>query len=125
MGYQGCLEAAGAVVHDFEYFGDYQGTWLAYVTYGGKQGIVSGFYGSCSGCDAFEAEFSYAYDDDATELADRYALFGESYLGTETDSSLAPIDYYLDLFNKQADVWHDSETADIVLWLEGLKNTKT
>lgn len=59
MGYQKAMEAAGAIVHDFEQFGSYQGDWWAKVTYNGETGWVRGSYGSCSGCDAFEAEFGW------------------------------------------------------------------
>ena len=60
MSYQEALEAAGATVHAFEFFGSYQGDWWAKVTYNGETGWVHGSYGSCSGCDAFEAEFGFS-----------------------------------------------------------------
>lgn len=59
MSYRQSLEAAGAVVHAMQDFGSYQGDWWAKLTYEGKTGWVHGYYGSCSGCDAFEAEFGY------------------------------------------------------------------
>lgn len=62
MGYQMALEAAGATVHCFGEFGSYQGDWWAKVTYKGETGWVQGCYGSCSGCDAFQAEFDYMAD---------------------------------------------------------------
>jgi hypothetical protein len=80
MSYQTALEAAGAEVHAFDYFGDYQGTWVAKVTYKGETGWIEGSYGSCSGCDAFEAEFGYSYDDEDKDYQERLKLFGESYL---------------------------------------------
>lgn len=57
MSYQSALESAGAVVHAYEEFGSYQGDWYAKVTHNGVTGWVSGSFGSCSGCDAWEAEF--------------------------------------------------------------------
>lgn len=60
MSYQEALEAAGAVVHEFREFGSYQGDWWAKVSVGGKPGWINGSYGSCTGCDAFEAEFGYS-----------------------------------------------------------------
>jgi len=69
------MEAAGAVVEIFEEFGSYQGEWWAKVSYGGKIGWVNGSYGSCSGCDAFEAEFGW--DDPSDE---KLAEFGRGYL---------------------------------------------
>lgn len=76
MGYREALEAAGADIIEFEEFGDYQGTWWAKLS-NGK--FVSGSYGSCSHCDAFEAEFDW----DAHEEKDyqqRLANFGRTYL---------------------------------------------
>lgn len=59
MSYSDALEAAGAIIEAFEEFGSYQGDWWAKVTYNGETGYVNGSYGSCSGCDAFEAEFGW------------------------------------------------------------------
>lgn len=74
-GYEGSLKAAGAEVHIFEEFGDYQGSWYAKVTYQGKTGWVTGSYGSCSGCDSFQAEFDYGKGH-----PEQYVSFGKSYL---------------------------------------------
>lgn len=57
MSYKLTLEKAGAKVLDFESFGSYQGTWLAYVEFNNQKGIVRGYFGSCSYCDAFQSEF--------------------------------------------------------------------
>lgn len=99
--YQEAMQAAGAEVHEFNEFGSYQGDWWAKVTYKGQTGWVTGYYGSCSGCDAFRGEFGYAdhtcngkkyydpfYDDDkfrdgcetCQSLKERFIKFGESYL---------------------------------------------
>ena len=59
MGYSAALEAAGCKVLAFNEFGSYQGVWLAFVEYKNEFGIVEGSYGSCSGCDAFQAEFDH------------------------------------------------------------------
>ena len=98
MSYELALKAAGADVKVFKEFGDYQGTWWAKVSYKGELGWVSGNYGSCSGCDAFEAEFFYnyyegceehRYDEQKDCLAcqenikkyqERLTIFGKSYL---------------------------------------------
>lgn len=58
--YAYAIKKAGAEVHIFGEFGDYQGTWCAKVTYQNITGWVIGSYGSCSGCDTFEAEFEYS-----------------------------------------------------------------
>jgi hypothetical protein len=59
MSYTQALEAAGATVHAAEYFGSYQGDAMADVTYEGRRGILAFGFGSCSGCDDFEATFGY------------------------------------------------------------------
>lgn len=61
MGYRQAMETAGAEVLAYETFGDYQGTWIAKVRYNGIEGWVSGSYGSCSGCDAYEADIGSSY----------------------------------------------------------------
>lgn len=59
-GYKSALIAAGCDVHAMLQAGSYQGVWLAKVTTpDGSEGWVYGYYGSCSGCDAFEAEFGF------------------------------------------------------------------
>jgi hypothetical protein len=60
--YESVMQTAGATVHAFANFGDYQGTWWAKVTYEGKTGWVKGYYGSCSGCDALQSQFDYSGD---------------------------------------------------------------
>lgn len=62
MSYEQAMEAAGAKVLAFEQFGSYQGDWWALVEFQDKRGFVHGYYGSCSGCDAFEGEFGYSND---------------------------------------------------------------
>jgi hypothetical protein len=62
MSYCEAMEAAGAEILAFQEFGSYQGDWWAKVRFEGETGWVTGGYGSCTGCDAFQAEFSYAYD---------------------------------------------------------------
>ena len=59
MSYETALQAAGAKVIEFKSFGSYQGDWYALAEYNGERGWIHGFFGSCSGCDAFEAEFDY------------------------------------------------------------------
>ena len=59
MSYEDALKAAGAEVLEYESFGSYQGDWWAKVRWNGGTGWVNGSYGSCSGCDAFEAEFGW------------------------------------------------------------------
>lgn len=63
MSYQIAMEAAGAEVTAFQEFGSYQGDWFAKIKHNGETGWVHGTYGSCSGCDSFQAEFSCDDDD--------------------------------------------------------------
>ena len=70
MSYQEAIEAAGVKVLAFESFGSYQGDWFAKV----DGGYVWGTYGSCTGCDAFEAEFGWG-DPTIEALAE----FGKGY----------------------------------------------
>jgi hypothetical protein len=130
MGYYSALEAAGAKVLEFKEFGSYQGTWLAILDTGL---IVEGNYGSCSGCDSFQAEFDYGtdyterdgkfysdYNEEITE--DEYnkglaaqekklADFGRSYV----DSART----YNEIYEKyKADAKWDYESEEIVTWLQ-------
>ena len=60
--YETCLSAAGATVHAIEYMGSYQGIWIADATLpDGRRGFINGYYGSCSGCDALQAELDYNF----------------------------------------------------------------
>lgn len=92
MSYITAFEAAGAVVHDSQWFGSYQGEVIADVTYEGKRGILAFGFGSCGGCDAFDAEFDgrRCYDHwkpeqdvdcpDCRDYQDRLVRFGRDYL---------------------------------------------
>lgn len=99
MSYEKCLELAGATVHDSRHFGSYQGEWIAVVTFEGHYGFVWDYFGSCTGCDAFEAEFSgtshdhknpseywYVYNDfrvgcpECDAVRERMRDFGRGYL---------------------------------------------
>lgn len=57
--YVGTMMMAGAEIHAFQCFGSYQGDWWAKVTYEGLTFWLHGYYGSCSGCDAFQAAFGW------------------------------------------------------------------
>lgn len=84
MGYQEALEHAGAEVLEFAEFGDYQGTWYAVVNNKGSIYLISGSYGSCSGCDSFQAEMGY-HDDESPKYKKKLAEFGEAYLDDQHD----------------------------------------
>ncbi len=139
MSYKLALEKAGANVLDFQEFGSYQGTWLAFVEYNGEKGIVEGSYGSCSGCDAFQAEFDYCdtpeisdgkfyksghtwdEEDECNEDEYKQALenydqrlieFGKQYLETLYDKA----HYELMLSKLETDDWFDLETKEYCEW---------
>lgn len=128
-GYVNALRAAGAEVLDYETFGDYQGTWLARVRVGGEVGYIEGSYGSCSGCDAFEAEFGW-HDDSCDEHAawppredcakcqsrrttyqERLAAFGRGYL---EDGLLTP-ERAIETHEKDSE-W-DLDADKVVAWV--------
>lgn len=140
MGYSEALEAAGCKVIDFQEFGSYQGTWLAYVKYNGEKGIVEGSYGSCSGCDAFQAEFGYGdaptehdgkyykseyyWDDDDEITKEEYDKlkseeekklkdFGLSYL---TGGLYSKTHYENKLAVLDSEDWFDEETKEECEW---------
>lgn len=90
-GYKAALKAAGATVHEFQEFGSYQGDWYAFVSYDGEHGFIHDYYGSCSGCDAFEAEVGYKYSKTDDAYQQELATFGKSYLNNilSLDDALA------------------------------------
>lgn len=133
MAYQEALEAAGATVHNFNHFGSYQGDWWAKVTYRGETGFVNGSYGSCSGCDSFQAEFDYfekqceahRYDNEHPECQDcKTALenynrkldnFGKQYL----DGCILSFDDAIKQASKNLE-W-DTEATEMVEWIKANK----
>ena len=139
MAYQEALEAAGAKVHEYKDFGSYQGDWYAYVTYKGESGWVHGSYGSCSGCDAFEAEFGWDEHDNCSshryiatdeeraactgcqlakaQYREKLANFGRPYL--EGISGPEPLLKELE----QQSEW-DSESGQAAAWVRDVHNQK-
>lgn len=61
-GYEDILEDVCDKVYGYKEFGSYQGDWLAYVRYKGKDVWIKGSYGSCSGCDWFQAVEKYPWE---------------------------------------------------------------
>lgn len=112
MSYKSALEAAGAVVQEFQHFGSYQGDWYARVVYKGEEGWVAGSFGSCSHCDAFENEFGYP-NHDGSDYDQRLASFGESYL-----SGILPAEHYTKYINSLNDEFnYDSESEEAARWI--------
>jgi len=98
MSYQQSLEAAGAKVLNFKYFGTYQGTWLAFIEYNGEKQIVEGWYGLCLGCDAFEAEF--CYNAPPEESNGKYYKDGMTW-DSESEITIEEYHYELDKYNRR------------------------
>ena len=115
MSYRDSLEAAGAEVLQFAKFGDYSGQWFAKVRYNGEAGWIQDWYGSCSYCDAFQAEFDWDSDFVCEEdVQKRLANFGKRYLGT-----ILPAEHYLPKLDESAD-W-DGNAADAALWIRKIE----
>lgn len=108
-GYQEALEAAGVTVHAFEQFGSYQGDWIAHVTYGKQTGYIFGSFGSCSGCDAFQAEFGSRWKDPATDA--QLAAFAAEYLD-------AIVPFANALVTASVNLSWDFEAKAMVAWVE-------
>jgi hypothetical protein len=109
-GYQAALEQAGAQVLVFEQFGDWQGSWVALVDYQGERGWVQGSFGSCSHCDAFQADFGWDAEDE-DDYEERLADFGRSYLGALQSSAAL-----FEQFDQDAD-W-DLESAQAAAYIQ-------
>jgi hypothetical protein len=137
MGYKECLELAGAKVIGYKEFGSWQGEWIAYVEYKGQRGFVRDYYGSCSGCDAYQSEFNiephncngreyyspfYEGYKENCELCQKEKLkeikFGESYL-----EDILSYDEILEIASRNL-TWDESSTemADFVKEVIIIKN---
>lgn len=135
MGYQQALEAAGEKIKEFKEFGSYQGDWFAINE---QNEVISGSYGSCSGCDAFQGEFSWGeeaeerdgkyYRDWSTEITKeefeeqkelyqkRLSDFGQSYIDTKETLSEAISRYEI----KSAEEWAWEDDKEILAWLKSI-----
>jgi hypothetical protein len=136
MSYEYAMKMAGATIHRFEMYGSYQGDWLAEVSYNGQRGFVHGSYGSCSGCDAYQAEcegFSHnavgdeevsdwhwgSYEDHpecekCREALQSIAAFGRSYLG----NILSKEEMVEELEKGLEWAWDKSETMSKLRWVD-------
>lgn len=93
MGYQAAVEAAGYEVLAYELFGSYQGQWMMKVRdpESGEIGYIHDWFGSCTVCDSFQAEFcDFGWDDeDSDEYQQRLREFGERY-------TALPVQHWMD-----------------------------
>lgn len=108
MSYKSALKAAGAEVLEFREFGSYDGIWFAKVAYNGETGWVKDWFGSCTVCDQFQAEFDSCYDSDESpeDYDKRLAAFGVSYLG-----GILPAEHFLPSLDEDAEWSYESEEA--------------
>ena len=115
MSYQQALEAAGAKVLAFQEFGDWQGSWVAFVEYNGERGWIHGWFGSCDHCDAFQAEFGWGAEEQE-DYEQHLKDFGMVYVRAmmTTDKVLR---YFL------ADSEWDSEAENAVFWIRETEQT--
>jgi len=110
MGYMGALEAAGANILRYKYFGDYQGTILAEVKYKDRCGYVQISYGSCDHCDAYQA-FSSDLGWDHVMTDQELANFGKNYL-----EDIESAEKLVEQLTEQLE-W-DYEAEEILIWLK-------
>jgi hypothetical protein len=105
-GYESALWATGVAVLGWEQFGSYQGDWFALILFpNGEKYFIHDYYGSCSGCDAFEAEFGYD-SQGKSDYLHRLRDFGREYLADCMTYEQAVAEASLNL------TWdHDAEQA--------------
>jgi hypothetical protein len=109
--YEASLWATGVAVLAYEKFGSYQGDWWAYVEFPNRERyFVHSYYGSCSGCDAFEGEFMYGGEDEPGYLH-RLKDFGREYL-----TDCMTLEQALATASEHAS-W-DVEAGQVVAWLK-------
>ena len=109
--YAKALEAAGAKVLAFKEFGSYQGDWWAKVILAGETKWITGYYGSCSGCDAFQSEFGWnEEEEDPAAYAEKIKRFGQNYV----EQAMS----YSDAIKKACEhIEWDSDADEMVKWI--------
>jgi len=61
--YEDCFKAyPDTKVLEAKYYGSYQGEFLCKIIHKGEAFYIHDWYGSCSGCDSFQAEFGFQWD---------------------------------------------------------------
>ena len=103
MAYEDAFGAVpGVTVEWSQYCGSYQGRLIAKIRVDGEDEpkYIWDYYGSCSGCDSFEAEFGYSGD--ATQEA--LANFGRPYV----DAAMS-LDDVLKKLMPVAGEWYDTD----------------
>lgn len=125
MSYQEALAGIGVKATVDEHIGDYQGDWVAVVTaevnWDDKLGFLSYGYGSCSGCDAWQAAETPA------ELAEIVVGMVNKIIWFETPEELRE---YIAHPNRLLSIYHEegwtefaahvAKASDKVLWGHGV-----
>ena len=103
MGYAYALRTAGATIIEYKETGSYQGTWGAVVDFNGQRSLVTGYYGSCSHCDAYQSQFERYSNDEPVfdeETGKYYSnwykeqeITKEAYDADQEDQKQALIDF--------------------------------
>lgn len=114
-GYELSLMVAGVTVVDYQEFGAYQGEWWAYIELSdGVRYFVTDYYGSCTGCDDFEAHF-YGYnleEDKDFNYWEELRKFGAEYiqccLNKDQAINKAKESYDYDLTSEEIIEWINS-----------------
>ena len=89
-----------------QYFGSYQGQFLCSFEKDGEMWFLWDYYGSCSGCDSFEAEFGYR--DDVTD--EKVVEFARSYV-----ESACPKGQLVARLEKEPLYLHEAQEALVAL----------
>lgn len=110
MSYESALNAAGATVLKFEYFGSYQGDWWAKVELNGKTGWINGSFGSCTVCDAYQSWESEKCGWDREPTPDELKAFGADYLDGFMEQEAA-------ILKASKDLEWDMEAESVVKFL--------
>ena len=108
MDYEDAFAAVpGVIVEWCEKFGSYQGRLAAKLRIDGQEGprYIIDYYGSCSGCDSFEAEFGWSND----PTPERLASFGGPYV----EAAMTLDEVLAELMPKPGQ-WYDTDDKEIL-----------
>lgn len=108
-GYEWAMEMAGAKVMAYKSFGSYQGDWFAKVEYKDKTYWIKGGYGSCPGCDAWNAECDYK-EKTLKQWKTFCTKFAKPYLND-------PLTFEEVMKHATENLDWDTEAIEIVKWL--------
>lgn len=103
--YEDCFALYPGVTEvEAKYYGSYQGEFLCRIVYNGEILYIHDWYGSCSGCDAFEAEFAWSSSKTKKNLIN----FAKSYIG-----AALPKEKMIKYLEHELDEW-DTEKREML-----------